>query len=453
MIPNDSFSEILKQHVAQMAKGAVGIAEGKEFLELTNVEDLVLINLAQRAKEIFAQEPILLNLSGPIVVVGDLHGHILDLYRILALFNLPPTSSYLFLGDLVDRGPFSLETVTLVFCLKVLYPNKIFCIRGNHEFEKTTMFGGFFQEISSTYINSSIFDAFIAAFDQMPLAALIGNSILCVHAGICPGLSSLSQISNIKRPIHTTDDSLVCGLTWSDPSEAVKEFAASRRGVGFYFGANPLYKFLDRNNLTTLVRGHECVSGTLYRFNSRCISIFSVSNYCGMVNNNSGVALVDEDLNITPYSLPVLRYLTRDRATIHKSGGGNLPLNQAGKLVMSQASFSLMSSVTGASRQQIAENGLRRRYKIGKILNPPPLKLKSMNSVDLAQLRTSQSLRTRQMSSVSLLGTNKTMSSISDFTAGKLPPKDSLITIHEKKEEEKKEDELDFLPSLKDLNL
>lgn len=437
----ESFSAILNQHVTQMAKSPSNIANGKEQLELTNIEDIVLINLAESVKTIFSKEPTLLNVPNPICVIGDIHGHLLDLYRILKLFGLPPTTNYLFLGDLIDRGPFSLETVTLVFCLKVLYPKNVFLIRGNHEFEKTAMFGGFFQELSSTYMNSSIFGSFISAFNEMPLAALCGP-ILCVHAGICPVLNSLSQIESIKRPIPTSDDSIVCGLTWSDPSPDVNDFSLSRRGAGFYFGSAPLFRFLNRNNLKALVRGHECVSGSVIRFHSRCVTVFSASNYCGVVSNNSGVLQIDTEFNMTPISMPYLKYIQRDNAKIQKCAKGTIQLNDAGRLALSQSSFSLMSSVTGASKQEIAESGLRRRLKIGNTSN---------NTTNTLNIKLVQSNSTpKQLVSSSLQLIPKKNMSKSHFFPNQ-SHQQKLIPLPPNQDHTN--ERMTFLPSIKDLDL
>lgn len=367
MNPSPELIQILHMHINQMYKGACLISWGQETLELKNIEESTLINIANQCKDIFSKEPILLNISchDPIIVVGDLHGHILDLYRILVQFGLPPHANYLFLGDLVDRGPCSIETVTLLFVLKILYPKNIFIIRGNHEFEKFNVFGGFFEDISSTYSNTQVFDSFISAFDYLPLAAQIGT-VFCVHAGIGPGLSKLSQISSLERPIHTTEDSIVCSLVWSDPSDDVKEFSISPRGSGFCFGSIPLLRFLKNNQLSCLVRGHECVSGTRNRFKNKCISIFSASNYCGTCSNNSGILRIVNNI-ATPFSLEPLKYIPKQsinffwaEETPHFQSINEQILKQ----VISNSSFSLMPFLIGNLPQTIENNGMQRRVKM-----------------------------------------------------------------------------------------
>lgn len=302
---------ILDSHIAQMSGDIVAISEGKAVLELRVVDEQLLLQLAQQAEEIFAKEPVLLELDPPLVVVGDLHGQLLDLYRILTAKDLPPTTHYLFLGDIVDRGPFSIECLTLILVLKVLYPDYIHVIRGNHEFESVSTFGGFFEQINSLYHRSNLFAQMMSTFNQMPLSAKIGP-MLCLHGGISPDLSSLDQIKSLQRPIQAYSDPLVCSILWSDPSQETQSFIASRRGTGFYFGQEPLFRFLENNQLTCLIRGHECVDGIDIKFGNTLITVFSASNYCGTIVNSCGILDISADFQVKPTLYPMIKYLKRE---------------------------------------------------------------------------------------------------------------------------------------------
>ena len=277
-----------------------------------------LMNQILEVTKIFMNEDSLLEISAPtvpFVVVGDLHGHLFDLYRIIKTFGLPPLVSYLFLGDIVDRGEFSLETISLIYTLKILFPSNIFLIRGNHEFLSAASCGGLLQEIQKLYPGTEVFETFIKSFQYIPLAATIGKKILCLHGGLAPSLKEIEQIRSIERPVSTCENPVVCGLLWSDPSEQTEMYIPSPRGTGFLFGKRALFQFLSHNKLKMIIRGHECVKeGFRQNHESRILTVFSSSNYCGITGNQSAVLTISADLKVkVKYFMP-LEYMKRDAA-------------------------------------------------------------------------------------------------------------------------------------------
>ncbi|KAK8870673.1 hypothetical protein M9Y10_008560 [Tritrichomonas musculus] len=280
----------------------------------------ILVQLNQTVSQIFSKEPYLLNICCDVNVVGDLHGHIFDLFRILRTIGFPPDKNYLFLGDFVDRGEFSLETITFIFILKVLFPKNIFIIRGNHEFADMYSRCGFSNELENVYNNPIVSVSFNAAFAEMPLAALVNDSTLCLHGGIGPEFSTLGQINDIKRPLFGYDNALVSSLVWSDPSPQVATFAPSARGLGYLFGSASLNCFLKSQALYLIVRGHECVkNGIEFALDSKIVTVFSASNYCGMLGNKSGVLVLKEDGTHEAFTFPALPYIKRFQAFFIKS--------------------------------------------------------------------------------------------------------------------------------------
>jgi protein phosphatase len=268
--------------------------------------------MCEDAKHIFTDEPTLLELRSPLVVVGDIHGQLLDLVRIFQETGRPPASRYLFLGDIVDRGEFSLECVLTLFILKVLHPSHVLIIRGNHEFESSAREFGFQAELCRVYPNVDLLPVFCEAFAYLPLAATIDRQTFCIHGGIGPTLVSLSQIRSIERPICSLESELLRGMLWSDPSEEVNEFSQSTRGTGFQFGRNPLFRFLRESGLLRLIRAHECVeTGISKMFDKRCITVFSASNYCGRRNNQSSVLRVNSETGDDALVFPPIDYLPR----------------------------------------------------------------------------------------------------------------------------------------------
>lgn len=276
-----------------------------------------LDNLLEQARVIFDDEPIMLRLKSPIIVVGDLHGHILDLFRILKTFGLPPQTRYLFLGDFVDRGEFSTETVTFALVLKILYPDDFYMIRGNHEFDEICDHCGFFTDITSLYGDAKIYSSFIKTFSYMPLAASIDDDALCVHGGIGPSLFMISQVESMQRPITKCDDKALIEILWSDPKPSIQGYAPSDRGLGYYFGTNEIMKFLERSEYTVLIRGHQCVAnGVESSCNNRVITVFSASNYCGVDSNQAGVLKFRTGCPYDKIQFPPLGYLKRNEASL-----------------------------------------------------------------------------------------------------------------------------------------
>jgi len=274
----------------------------------------LLVSLVEEVTDIFINEPICLKIQSPVVVVGDLHGHILDLFRIIRNFHLPPLKSYLFLGDFVDRGEFSTETIIFVFVLKVLFPSRIFIIRGNHEFAEMCDFNGFSREINSTYNDKEISGLFIDAFSVMPLAASVDNSIFAVHGGIGPYFKNISQLLDIKRPINDFDDPIVSEILWSDPSGENPNLEDSPRGLGFLYGIDHIKTFLETNNHTILIRGHQCVeNGYQYQLEDKVLTVFSASKYCDTSRNKCGVLLIKPG-NIETTTFPPFAYLKREES-------------------------------------------------------------------------------------------------------------------------------------------
>ncbi|KAH0793864.1 Ser/Thr protein phosphatase [Histomonas meleagridis] len=258
-----------------------------------------ITQLIENVQEIFKNEKSLLRINGEITIVGDIHGNVDDLIRILQTCNYPPEQNFLFLGDYVDRGACSVEVLLLLFSLKVLYPQNIYILRGNHECEELTSIFGFKQECE-TKLSTEIYEMFINCFSYMPFAAVVNNSIFCVHGGITPELTTLEDIESLTRPMLISDSPISNGILWSDPRMDIEDFKPNDRGAGCFFNAANLKSFLDSNNLSKLIRSHEyCQFGYEYPFGEEgnCITIFSNSDYCG-INNYASVAIVTQDCSI-----------------------------------------------------------------------------------------------------------------------------------------------------------
>jgi protein phosphatase len=288
------FAALFDSYFQCFLENAPNLNTPDQPIVLPSLRRETLIRIFTQAHLLFQNEPSLLQISSPTVVIGDIHGQITDLGRILVSFGPPISQPYLFLGDLVDRGDFSLECITVVFLMKVIAPSQVFIIRGNHEFQNVCSDGGFLTQVIESFGTSEIYQAALTAFTWIPLAAIIDGGILCVHGGLSPDLDFVQQIRCINRPVTDWSDELTEGLVWSDPDGRVASFERSaKRRIGFLFGAKPTCDFLTRNHLKMLIRGHECVSdGWQEQFDGRLLTVFSASNYCGAVQNKGAVLVI-----------------------------------------------------------------------------------------------------------------------------------------------------------------
>ena len=257
-----------------------------------------IIWLCQTVRKIFLDQPILLKIQGSIVICGDIHGQYYDLLRIFEVCKYPPETNYLFLGDYVDRGKQSIETICLLFALKVKYPDTFFLLRGNHESSKQGEDYEFHNECKLRY-SVNIWRIFCDVFNCLPVSAIVNHKIFCVHGGLSPLLRSLDDISTIPRPTEIPDEGLLCDLLWSDPDPTVNSWAPNIRGTSVIFGADALAAFRAAFGFDLLCRGHQfapCGVDFPLGASAGAVTVFSAANYCGEMGNRGAVMRVGDDL-------------------------------------------------------------------------------------------------------------------------------------------------------------
>ncbi|KAH7855917.1 hypothetical protein Vadar_030560 [Vaccinium darrowii] len=253
--------------------------------KFVQVSESEIKQLCVASRDIFMQQPNLLELRVPIKICGDIHGQYSDLLRLFEYGGFPPQANYLFLGDYVDRGKQSLETICLLLAFKIRYPENFFLLRGNHECASINRIYGFFDECKRRF-NVKIWKSFTDCFNCLPVAALIDDRILCMHGGLSPDLTNLDQIRNLPRPTAVPDTGLLCDLLWSDPSRDVKGWGMNDRGVSFTFGPDRVSEFLTKHDLDLVCRAHQVVEDGYEFFAERqLVTIFSAPNYCGEFDN------------------------------------------------------------------------------------------------------------------------------------------------------------------------
>ena len=260
--------------------------------------------LIDKSLPLFKEAKMLIELEAPLRVCGDIHGQYYDLLRIFEHCGYPGEYNYLFLGDYVDRGKQSIESICLLLTYKIKYPTKVHLLRGNHESSVTNRIYGFYDECKRRY-NVRLWRNFTELFNYLPVAALIDEKILCMHGGLSPDLRNFSSINEISRPTDIPDTGLLCDLLWSDPDKDVLEFDENDRGVSVILGEKVVMDFNKKNDLDLIIRAHQVVDdGYEFFANRQLITIFSAPNYCGEFDNSAGIMIIDESLTC---SLKVLR--------------------------------------------------------------------------------------------------------------------------------------------------
>ncbi|KAL6250303.1 serine/threonine protein phosphatase Pzh1 [Rhinocladiella similis] len=247
-------------------------------------------------REVLLSQPALLELNAPVKIVGDIHGQYNDLIRLFEMCGFPPNANFLFLGDYVDRGKQSLETILLLFCYKLKYPENFFILRGNHECANVTRVYGFYDECKRR-CNIKIWKTFIDTFNCLPIAAIVADKIFCVHGGLSPSLSHMDDIRQIARPTDVPDYGLLNDLLWSDPADMEQDWDSNERGVSYCFGKKVIVDFLQRHDFDLVCRAHMVVEDGYEFFNDRLlVTVFSAPNYCGEFDNWGAVMSVSSNL-------------------------------------------------------------------------------------------------------------------------------------------------------------
>ncbi|CAD8101679.1 unnamed protein product [Paramecium sonneborni] len=288
----DKQGEIDVDNIIERLLSVRGSKPGKNV----NLSESEVRGLCIKARDIFISQPILLELEAPLKICGDVHGQYFDLLRLFEYGGYPPESNYLFLGDYVDRGKQSLETICLLLAYKIKYPENFFLLRGNHECASINRIYGFYDECKRRY-TIKLWKTFTDCFNCLPVAALIDEKILCMHGGLSPELSNLEQIRRIMRPTDVPDTGLLCDLLWSDPDKDVQGWADNERGVSYVFSQEIVQVFLKKHELDLICRAHQVVEDGYEFFSKRqLVTLFSAPNYCGEFDNAGSMMTVDESL-------------------------------------------------------------------------------------------------------------------------------------------------------------
>ncbi|VDN83441.1 unnamed protein product [Brugia pahangi] len=278
---------------------SVGLSGGVALTKCVpeqEISALLLVSLLGTARQIFLSQPPLIEIEPPVKVCGDLHGQYADLLRLYNRCGFPPDANYIFLGDYVDRGKQSLETICLQFCYKTKYPENFFLLRGNHECAAINRAYGFYDECNRRY-SIRLWQMFQDVFNCLPFCGLIAGKIFCMHGGLSPKLNNWDQLLHIERPIDPPNPSIHIDLLWADPDKWVRGWQQNTRGVSYVFGADVVNAFCQDMNIDLVARAHQVVQdGYEFFANRKLVTIFSAPHYCGEFDNAAAIMTVDDQL-------------------------------------------------------------------------------------------------------------------------------------------------------------
>lgn len=268
----------------------------EQLYDCRTISELDVVLLCDRARELLITEANVQRVSTPVTICGDIHGQFHDLIELFRVGDKVPESNYIFMGDFVDRGFYSVESFLLLLALKVRYPDRVMLLRGNHESRQITQVYGFYDECLRKYGSASVWRYCCEIFDYLSLGALVDDRVFCVHGGLSPSIQTLDSVRLIDRKREIPHEGAMCDLLWSDP-DLVQSWALSPRGAGFLFGEDVVKSFNYVNNIDLIARAHQLVmEGYKLMFDDQIVTVWSAPNYCFRCGNVAAILCLDEDL-------------------------------------------------------------------------------------------------------------------------------------------------------------
>ncbi|KAF3625397.1 Serine/threonine-protein phosphatase PP2A-1 catalytic subunit [Capsicum annuum] len=268
----------------------------EQLMECKPLPEAEVKTLCDQARAILVEEWNVQPVKCPVTVCGDIHGQFYDLIELFRIGGNAPDTNYLFMGDYVDRGYYSVETVSLLVALKVRYRDRITILRGNHESRQITQVYGFYDECLRKYGNANVWKYFTDLFDYLPLTALIESQVFCLHGGLSPSLDTLDNIRSLDRIQEVPHEGPMCDLLWSDPDDRCG-WGISPRGAGYTFGQDIASQFNHTNGLTLISRAHQLVmEGFNWCQDKNVVTVFSAPNYCYRCGNMAAILEIGENM-------------------------------------------------------------------------------------------------------------------------------------------------------------
>eukprot|EP01104_Vermistella_antarctica_P001686 TRINITY_DN117_c0_g1_i1.p1 TRINITY_DN117_c0_g1~~TRINITY_DN117_c0_g1_i1.p1 ORF type:complete len:313 (+),score=58.04 TRINITY_DN117_c0_g1_i1:257-1195(+) len=266
-----------------------------QLLKCELLGEATVKEVCTRLKEMAIFEPNVQHVQAPVTIVGDLHGQFFDVLEMFRVAGACPDTNFLFLGNYVDRGYYSVETISLLACLKLKYSERITLLRGNHESRRISQVYGFYGECMRKYGNPNVWRYFTEMFDFLAVAAVVDNSVYAVHGGLSGSCTTLDQIRVIDRFKEIPETGPLTDLVWSDPDANKDGFRDEHRSAGQGYGQDTVMEFLRKNGLKHVVRSRQlCMDGYQTLFNDILTTVWSAPNFCYRCGNVAAVMEVSE---------------------------------------------------------------------------------------------------------------------------------------------------------------
>jgi diadenosine tetraphosphatase ApaH/serine/threonine PP2A family protein phosphatase len=249
------------------------------------------LTLIRKTMEVLLCEGNLLELQSPITICGDTHGQLYDVFKLFEESGPKDSQTFLFLGDYVDRGYYSLETIFYFLALKLRYPGQFYLLRGNHECRQINQLYGFYVECQTRYRHGGIWMLCNELFDVFPIAAIIDHRVFAVHGGLSPDLPVVEKVSLLFRNEELPTSGPLCDLCWSDPDSTTTEWRMNMRGAGYLFGDRQAKAFCHLNgDLDFVARSHQLAElGFAWNFDRRVVTVWSAPNYMYRSGNKASL--------------------------------------------------------------------------------------------------------------------------------------------------------------------
>ena len=311
-------------------------------------------SLVEEVIPILSKENSLIKIRSPCKIFGNIYGVYNDLMRFFESYGNPSDNiqngdinvmQYIFLGDFCDRGLYSLETVLLLFALKIKYPNFIYLIRGHHEDKNINEFYGLGKECKERLnddINkeNSIFNLINKVFDYLPFGVIVDGTTLLIHGGIGCSIEKLDDINNINRPISVVHDVKnieelhVIDLLYSEYDDNENNYNVNnerdkmKKGFIVKYGKKRLDSFLNNNNINLLITAHQFVKDGFCTFNNdKLLVLFSATNYMDKYNNiGAMITIAKKTANKRLNIIPKLINLNTDKKELYRKDKSPSPV-------------------------------------------------------------------------------------------------------------------------------
>ena len=254
----------------------------------------IVYYIIEKSKKVFEKEENLLRLEGNVIVVGDIHGDILTLSKIFKE-NKSKGQIFLFLGNIIDQGKYSLESIVYLLAKKCANPDKIFILRGNHETEEISKTYGFLDQIESLFFSDNLWIEFNNLFRYFPIAAIVNSTTFCVHSGLSPDLLAIEKLMTFDRTAEEINP-LIMDIIWSRFDPESDTWIKMPFSQGYVFGVTHVTSFLHANKLTAIVRSNQlCQDGCSQECDNKLITVWSCPNFCERENNEACIYVLDKD--------------------------------------------------------------------------------------------------------------------------------------------------------------